>query len=81
MGQCALPLYVGIGHSDVLPATFTDMTGALDMHSAKVKRLVLAYRTIQQNAYILRVKQGGLRAMGHSMAGNMSEAAWPRPAE
>ena len=51
--------------------------------TAIVRRLVhvLAQRTIQQNAYILRVIKGALRTLGHSIAGNFSKAPQPRPAE
>ena len=74
---------MGIGRSGLLPATFTDLNDALGVRSAKVKQLVhaLARRIIQQNTHILRVRQGALRARGHSMAGGLSEAVRPRPAE
>lgn len=39
----------------------------------------LAHHTIQQNAYILRVRQGPLRARGFVMPGEYAEAARPGP--
>eukprot|EP00887_Chlorella_sp_A99_P003874 scaffold11.g3874.t1 len=74
-------IYMGIGHSGVLPAAFADMADALAIPKQKRKALVkaLAHRMNQQNAYILRVRQGALRAKRLAMPGDYAEAARPGP--